>query len=77
MVIDASTKEMLPFVRIVFSSPTSADTAFTDFDGFYLIRTPKRKLALRVDHAGYETYRSEVEPKDMVIFHDIIMWPVE
>lgn len=76
-VIDGSTKEPLPFVRIIFSSPTNADTAFTDFDGLYLTRTPKRKLALRLDHTGYEMYRSEVDPKDRIIFHDIALSPVK
>jgi|JI10StandDraft_1071094.scaffolds.fasta_scaffold27116_5 hypothetical protein len=76
-VVDASTNEGLPFVRIIFSSSTGADTTVTDFDGFYLIRTPKRKLALRLDHTGYETYRSEVDPKDRIIFHDIALSSVK
>ena len=76
-VIDASTQEPVLYARIVFSSPTSSDTAYTDFDGFYLIRTPKRKLSVRLDQKGYSTYVGEVDPKDVIIFQNIALVPVK
>lgn len=76
-VIDATTQEPVLYARIIFSSPTSSDTACTDFDGLYLIRTPKRKLTVRLDQKGYATYVGEVDPKDVIIFQDIALVPVK
>ena len=71
VVIDARTKEPLAFARIVFADTTSTDTTITDFDGMYLIRTPKRRLSVRLEHQGYLTYNAQVNPRDSIVFLDI------
>jgi hypothetical protein len=52
-VIDAQTKETLPFVNILFKGTTIGTT--TDIDGKYLIETNQRVDSIMVSYLGYKT----------------------
>jgi len=68
---DAATQEPLPFAVIEVFSGSSADTSITDYDGFFVIRTPKRPLSIRVLQEGYLAYRKEVDPTEHMVILDI------
>ncbi len=52
-VIDAQTKETLPFVNVIFKGTTIGTT--TDIDGKFLIETNQRVDSLLVSYLGYKT----------------------
>jgi hypothetical protein len=52
-VIDAQTKETLPYVNIIFKGTTVGTT--TDIDGKYLIETNQRVDSIMVSYVGYKT----------------------
>ena len=61
MVVDAKTREPLPFVSVMlYKDTTKAYVVQTDFDGRYLFNVRRGKYTLVVQCVGYSEYRRDV-----------------
>ncbi|MBK8956109.1 MAG: carboxypeptidase-like regulatory domain-containing protein [Saprospiraceae bacterium] len=66
-VIDAVTKEPLPFANVLFSNTTTGTN--TDFDGLYSLETSKKYLNLEARYVGYETRIIPVKYGESQVIH--------
>ena len=55
MVVDAVTGDSIRFVHMTAYRPDQSWTGATDFDGFFMIRLPKKWMFIEVKMAGYRT----------------------
>ncbi len=67
-VIDAKTKEPLPFANVLFVNSTTGTTS--DYDGRFVLETSKKYLQLEARYLGYQAKIIDVEyGKSQVVFH--------
>lgn len=59
-IVDASTKEALPFVNIAFQNTTIG--TISDFNGNYFLQTRKEAKVLVASYVGYKTQHIEIKP---------------
>ena len=70
-IIDAQTKEPLPFVNVVFVGKNIGTT--TDYNGEYIIRTQWPSGKLEASFLGYKTqYKSVIKEKEQIINFQLI-----
>ena len=64
VVVDAKTREPLPFVQVMlYKDTTKAHVVQTDFDGRYRFNVRRGNYTLSVRCVGYNEYRREVQVK--------------
>jgi hypothetical protein len=61
VVVDAVTGDSIRFVHMMAYRPDRSWTGATDFDGFFMIRLPKKWLFIEVKMAGYRTEQFVVD----------------
>ena len=77
-IVDATSNEPIPFVRMEILVNDSIWDTITDYEGFYLIRLPFGKASVNVHKEAYITFHSElIIAEDRIVFKDISLEAVK